>query len=439
MTADPILRRAATGPDFRRPPADRLGHLVGAVGGGSTLDEHLRTYGPVPYLGPDNALAELAAAAGLTGRGGAAFPTARKLAAVGSRRRAVVVANGAEGEPASAKDRTLLDVRPNLVLDGLQLAGEAVGARRLVLYLHRDAELAASLRWLIADRRRRGLDQRDVEIVEAPHRFLAGEESALAARVSGGPALPRFTPPRVFESGVDGAPTLVQNVETLAQLALLARYGDAWFRSAGTAAEPGTMLATIHTVRGRQVLEVPLGTPVTTVLVDPLNSGGATGAVLVGGYHGAWLRVDRARDARLANADLRPLGAAVGAGVLAALPRSACGLVETARVVRYLAGESAGQCGPCLNGLPAIAHGLDEIAGARPRQATVANVQRWSGLVEGRGACHHPDGTVRLVRSALAVFADEVVAHQRGMCTGTDHAPFLPVPRGLPTTDADWV
>ncbi len=142
-----------------------------------------------------------------------------------------------------------------------------------MLYLHRDAELAASLGWLIADRRRRGLDTRDVEIVEAPHRFLAGEESALAARVSGGAALPRSTPPRVFESGVDGAPTLVQNVETLAQLALLARYGDAWFRSAGTADEAGTMLATIHTARGRQVLEVPLGTPLTTVLVDPLTRG----------------------------------------------------------------------------------------------------------------------------------------------------------------------
>ncbi len=434
------IRRGSTAiaPEFRRLPDERVGHLVGAVGRGGSLAEHLQSYGPVPALGSGNTLADLAAAAGLTGRGGAAFPTDRKLAAVGAKRRAVVVGNGAEGEPASAKDRTLLVVRPNLVLDGLQLAGEAVGARRLVLYLHRDAELVATLDRLIADRRRLGLDRRYVEVVEAPHRFLAGEESALATKVSGGLALPRFTPPRVFEAGVRGAPTLVQNVETLAQLALLARYGVEWFRSAGTADEAGTMLTTIHTVRGRQVLEAPLGEPLTALLQDPLTAGGATGAVLVGGYHGAWLTVDRAREVRMANADLRPLGAAVGAGVLVGLPRSSCGLVETARVVRYLAGESAGQCGPCLNGLPAIAHGLDEIAGARPQQTTIANVRRWSGLVEGRGACHHPDGTVRLVRSALSVFSDEVDRHQRGKCTGTDRAPFLPVPRGLPTTDEDW-
>ncbi|MGB8021551.1 MAG: hypothetical protein WCF04_10020 [Candidatus Nanopelagicales bacterium] len=125
------------------------------------------------------------------------------------------------------KDKALLRARPHLVLDGLQLAAEAISARRFVLYLHRDTEMRGVLRRLIADRRRHGIDAHDVEVVEAPHRFLAGEESALANRDRGGLALPRFTPPRVFESGVDGAPTLVQNVETLAQLALLARFGSA--------------------------------------------------------------------------------------------------------------------------------------------------------------------------------------------------------------------
>lgn len=432
-TSGPEL--AVTGPTAA--PA-RVGHLVGVVGGGPGLADHLRTYGPVPALGSTGGLAELAASAGLTGRGGAAFPTARKLSTVGAQRRTVVVGNGSEGEPASMKDKALLRSNPNLVLDGLQLAAEAVSARRVVLYLHRDPDLGGALRRLIAERRAHGVDARDVEIVEAPHRFLAGEESALASRVSGGLALPRFTPPRVFESGVNGAPTLVQNVETLAQLALLARYGSAWFRSAGTDDEPGTMLTTAHARDGWVVQEAAIGTPLTVVLDDPLEPGGRTSAVLVGGYHGAWLPLDAARDLRLANADLRPLGAAVGAGVVAALPASTCGLVETARVVRYLAAESAGQCGPCLNGLPAIAHGLAELAGPRPRPEVVGNVARWSGLVAGRGACHHPDGTVRLVRSALTVFADEVELHRQGRCSGSDNAAFLPIPAGIPTTDEDW-
>lgn len=434
MTTATDLSRSAP---WQLSQAGRLGHLVGALGDGPDLASHLAAYGTVPALGRGS-LAELAEQAGLTGRGGAAFPTARKLATVGARRRAVVVANASEGEPASLKDKALLRARPNLVLDGLQLAAAEVGAVRVVLYLHRDPRLSAELAAQLAQRQRAGVDLRPVEIVAAPHRFLAGEESALATKVSGGLALPRFTPPRVFEAGVDGAPTLVQNVETLAQLALLARFGPAWFRSAGSESEPGTMLTTLHTSGGRRVAEAALGTPLAALLGDLNSPTTPAAAVLVGGYHGVWLPADRARDLRLANADLRPHGAAVGAGVLAALPAGNCGLVETARVVRYLAAESAGQCGPCLNGLPAIANGLLELAGTHPSDRVVADVQRWSGLVSGRGACHHPDGTIRLVRTALTVFAEEIARHQQGHCSASSNVAFLPVPNTIPTSDDDW-
>jgi NADH:ubiquinone oxidoreductase subunit F (NADH-binding) len=117
--------------------------------------------------------------------------------------------------------------------------------------------------------------------------------------------------------------------------------------------------------------------------------------------------------------------------------------VETASVVRYLALESAGQCGPCLNGLPRIAAALAEIAGgsgtSRTRSQAVADVERWSGLVTGRGACHHPDGTTRFVRSALRTFAAEVDRHQRGRCTATVTRPFLPVPKDAARTEQDWI
>ena len=112
--------------------------------------------------------------------------------------------------------------------------------------------------------------------------------------------------------------------------------------------------------------------------------------------------------------------------------------METARVVRYLALESAGQCGPCLNGLPRIAAGFVELATGRPRPTTIEDLQRWSGLVTGRGACHHPDGTARFVRSALVTFAAEVDRHARGRCSATSTAPFLPIPAAAARTEDDW-
>ena len=414
-----------------------LPRLLPSSGQPMDLSAHLKTHGPTPYRGGPGMLIHTIESAGLTGRGGAAFPTHRKLTAVGSQKGVpVVVANGAEGEPASDKDKALLWSSPHLVLDGLQLAAEAVGAREVHVYIHREPRLWERLQSVLADRAAAGVDRRSVNLVSAPPRFLAGEESALASRVEGGSALPRFTPPRVFERGVHGAPTLVLNVETLAQLALISRYGPAWFRAFGTDAEPGSMLTTVRLSNGGGgVAETAIGTPIAELLrlaEHPAQ------AVLVGGYHGAWLSSDQAGHLTLSNADLRPLGAAVGAGVLAALPTNRCGLIESARVVSYLAMESAGQCGPCLNGLPRIAATFSQLAHKGSTASTRDDLQRWSQLVERRGACHHPDGTVRFLRSALNVFADEVVLHEAGRCSATTGEPFLPIPAGSPAYEEDW-
>ncbi|HZX97908.1 MAG TPA: NADH-ubiquinone oxidoreductase-F iron-sulfur binding region domain-containing protein [Dermatophilaceae bacterium] len=414
-----------------------LPRLLPADGQPMDLAAHLRVHGPTPYRGGARMLIHTIESAGLTGRGGAAFPTHRKLTAVADQKgTAVVVGNGAEGEPASSKDQTLLWSSPHLVLDGLQLAAEAVGARKVHLYVHREPRLVRRLELALAERATAGLDRIKVGLVTAPARFLAGEESALANRVEGGAALPRFTPPRIFERGVNGAPTLVQNVETLAQLALISRYGPAWFRAVGTEAEPGSMLTTVRLANGGGgVAETPLGTPLARLL--RLAEYPAQ-AVLVGGYHGAWLTPEQASRLTLSNADLRPIGAAVGAGVLAALPADRCGIVESARVVRYLALESAGQCGPCLNGLPLIADTLVQLANHRSAPSARGDLQRWSKLVERRGACHHPDGTVRFLRSALTAFAGEVALHEAGRCSAGSYEPFLPIPAGSPDHKDDW-
>jgi NADH:ubiquinone oxidoreductase subunit F (NADH-binding) len=319
------------------------------------------------------------------------------------------------------------------VLDGLQLAAEAVGASEAYLYLHRGT--GSGLEQALAGRQARRLDRVDVILADAPPRFLAGQETAVVNRIGGGPALPTSSPPRVSERGLRGRPTLVQNVETLAHLALIARYGPQWFRAVGTMAQPGSMLVTLHRPGGGyRVTEAAAGMPLRALLgADP-----DVQAWLAGGYHGSWLPLPGSAALTLDNQTLRPHGAAVGAGVLAALPSRFCGLAESARVVAYLAAESAGQCGPCLNGLPRIAAGLAELAGLRPRRQTRADVERWAGLVTGRGACGHPDGTTRFVRSALRAFRPELARHERGHCSAATRRPFLPLPGDFPTHEDDW-
>jgi NADH:ubiquinone oxidoreductase subunit F (NADH-binding) len=413
------------------------------------LNAHLARYGALPRAGGPRRIIGEVEAAGLTGRGGGAFPVWRKLAAAADCRPTPVVAgNGAEGEPASGKDRTLLWAAPHLVLDGLQVAAAACGSGSAVLYAQRNPRLHQRLAQAIAERAAAGMDAATVELREAPGRFLAGEESALASRLTGRTARPVYRPVRGLPRLGAGQPVLVQNVESLAHLALIARYGAAWFRATGTADEPGTMLATLHLPDGRvSVAEVPLGIPLASLLGITRAAGGEVvsgaagpvGAVLVGGYHGAWISAAQAAPLSLANAALRPFGAVVGAGVVAALPAGRCGLAESARVARYLALESAGQCGPCFNGLPRIAAALGHLAGPRPDPRVLADLDRWAGLVEGRGACHHPDGSVRFIRSALRVFAAEAGLHERGRCTGANAQPFLPLPDDPPRDEEDWI
>jgi len=302
-----------------------------------------------------------------------------------------------------------------------------------------------------AQRRAARLDRVPVQLVQAPPRFLAGQETALISHLNGGPAIPAFIPPRPADRGLGNAPTLISNVETLAHMALVARHGPDWFRAVGTPEEPGSMLCTVRRGDGvPRIIEVAIGAPLSALL-GPVsgqsqghheqghNDQGRQGAVLIGGYHGSWVPTSAAATLTLDNASLARADARVGAGIVITLPPDRCGLIETAEVVRYLALESAGQCGPCLNGLPRIAAGLAQIAGGRPRPGVRADVERWAGLVTGRGACHHPDGTARLVRSALVVFAAEADLHERGRCAVPRHAaPFLPVPQATARTEADW-
>jgi NADH:ubiquinone oxidoreductase subunit F (NADH-binding) len=420
--------RLLAGPDARRP--------IGLL-------EHERVHGQLP-LPPAKAqresarrLIDVIERSGLTGRGGAGFPTGRKLRSVAAGKgRPVVVANGAEGEPASAKDRLLLSRSPHLVLDGISLAAFAVGADRAFLALHRqEARLAESIAAAAEARAAAGIDEIPIEIVGIPGRYVSSEQSAIVQYLNGGRAVPTFSPPRTHERGFNGRPTLVNNVETLAHIALIARHGDRWFRSAGVPGAPGTMLVTVDGAVARPgVYEIELGTPAGAVL---MLAGGLTEppqAVLTGGYFGTWLPADVAWQLPLTRRDVAAAGGALGAGIIIALPESACGLAETARVIRYLADETAGQCGPCVFGLPALADALADLAYQGDRRAA-QQVSALMGLVEGRGACKHPDGAVQLARSALGTFSADTAWHRdNGPCYGVRRPPVLPIPGDM----ADW-
>jgi NADH:ubiquinone oxidoreductase subunit F (NADH-binding) len=378
------------------------------VDGITTIGGHLHRHGPIPALSGEQIRA-MVSEAGLTGRGGAGFPTHRKLDAVAAGDNAVVIANAAEGEPASSKDRNLLTYAPHLIIDGIVLAARATGAGEAHIYV--PAPLADPIHRAFAERR----DPLPVTVHIAADTFISGEESAVVSAIGGGAPLPRDKAVRIVERGLHGRPTLVQNVETLAHLALISRYGPDWFRRQGTLEEPGTFLATISGAVARPgVHEFPYGVRLGDVIAAAGNATDRLDAIMIGGYHGAWIPADP--DIPISRAGLARYDATPGAGIVHALPHGSCGLVATAGIVSYLARESAGQCGPCVNGLPRIADTFDALArrNAHPRLAD--DLEYLSRLVSGRGACRHPDGTVRLIRSSLRMFAGEARAHSTGRC-----------------------
>jgi NADH:ubiquinone oxidoreductase subunit F (NADH-binding) len=403
------------------------------------LATHLRRHGPLPALSPA-AIVNDVDDSGLLGRGGAGFPTGRKMRTVAAgHRRAVVVGNGCEAEPASNKDHVLLKQSPHLVLDGLALAARAVGAREIHLVLHQQSQARAALVDALAERGRLKVDSTKVQLHAVPARYVASEESALVQFLNGGPAKPAFTPPRPYESGVGGRPTLINNIETLANIALITRYGPGWYRCVGDPGEPGTMLVTVSGPNvDRSVLETATGATVDHVLAAGGVRLADCQAVLVGGYFGTWFSSATAPRLALTQAAMRSAGGALGAGIVVGLPHTSCGLTETARVAAYLAAHTAGQCGPCFNGLPAIAAALQRLAYGPWDESLAGPLNRWLSVVPGRGACRHPDGAIRLVASALRLFSADVDAHRGGFrCRYVGARPVLPVP-DLAAASGPW-
>ena len=389
--------------------------LIARAAGAESLTAHLHRLGPMPAL-PSGALIAEVEASGLLGRGGAGFPVGRKWRAVAERAAggAVVLANGAEGEPLSFKDRSLMTARPHLVIDGALLAARAVGASDIIFYVgaeHRTAD--AALRQALAERT--GEVRGRTRIVAAQAGYVSGEESAAVHYVNAGDARPTASPPRPFERGVGGRPTLVQNVESLALAALIARRGHAWYQGLGRARGIG-LLTVSGAVNRAAVHEIELGATLSDAAAAAGGLRGDVRAVLLGGYFGGWADLHEQWRLPLDAPSMRARGLALGCGVVHFLPSDTCGVEATARFMTYLASQSARQCGPCVFGLSAIAGATQRLAAQSPQPGDLDRIVRWSGQLTGRGACHHPDGAAALMHSALQVFADDFAGHQHRRC-----------------------
>ncbi|WP_020390263.1 NADH-ubiquinone oxidoreductase-F iron-sulfur binding region domain-containing protein [Kribbella catacumbae] len=382
--------------------------LAGLQDGRADLQRHLQTHGPLPELTRES-YSELATAVGLRGRGGAAFPVALKLADLPARGIEAVVVNGSESEPVSRKDRLLLTMAPHLVLDGATGLARALKAPLVIVAVH-DAAAAASVRTALLERQ----DGVEVQVADTPGRFVAGEARAVLSVLEGGPSVPPGRKVLPTRKGYHRRPTFLSNVDTFAQLAVLARLGSHEFSSTGLISEPGTQLLTIDgSVERPGVVETPTGTPLEALL---RFAGASQGPVLVGGYHGKWLPNDSSRPETSG-----------GAGIILALGTDTCPLGEAHRVAQWLASQSAGQCGPCVFGLAALVDDFERLLAGDP--AGWHDAQRHLGLVPGRGACAHPDGSARFLVSALEVFDDDVRQHLAGGC-GRPVRGVLPVPGG---------
>jgi NADH:ubiquinone oxidoreductase subunit F (NADH-binding) len=405
--------------------------------GAMSLQTHIDTHGELPAARRRDprgaaALIDQVEQAGLGGRGGAAFPTAKKMRTVAAGRgKPVVVVNAMEGEPASLKDRTLLETLPHLVLDGAALAARAIGAEEAIVCACESASVGIE-RTTCAIGERERLPGRWPRIVlrTAPEGYVGGHESALVSHLNGGAPKPTFSPPMPFERGVRRRPTLVNNAETLAHVALIARHGPRWFRELGLSDQPGSTLVTLSgPLSYPGVYEVEYGASLSSLLDAAGGTASRVRAALFGGYAGTWVDGRSLSSLALSDTHLAPHGASLGAGVVLLLSEDACPVAETARAMRWLAGQSAGQCGPCVHGLDALATTFEQVCtGADPKHA-VARIERLAALVSRRGACSHPDGTARFGLSAVEVFSDEFADHtHHGACDACARPFELPLP-----------
>ena len=365
---------------------------------------------------------------GLRGRGGGGFPAGQKWD--GARRQKAekkyIVCNGDEGDPGAFMDRSIMEGNPHSVLEGMMIAGLAVGSDEGYIYVRAEYPLAVRrLKAAIANAEEYGLLGDHIMGTDFSFRihvnmgagaFVCGEGSALTASIEGNRGMPRVKPPRTIEHGLWAEPTVLNNVETFANVPLIVRNGVDWYRSIGTKTSPGTKaFALTGNVVNTGLIEVPMGTPIREVVFDiggGIRNGKKFKAVQIGGPSGGATTASQEHlDLPLDFDSLKGIGAMIGSGGLVVMDEDTC-MVETARFfMEFTQKESCGKCVPCREGTKRMLEILDRIIANQGTLEDLDLLEELADTITNTALCGLGQSACKPVQSTLKYFRDEYLAH----------------------------
>ena len=362
----------------------------------------------------------------LRGRGGGGFPTGRKWQQVARQpeKTRYVVCNGDEGDPGAFMDRSVMEGDPHRMIEGMMIAAYAVGAQEGYIYVRAEYPLAIErLRIAIRQAEELGLLGDHIlgtdfsfrlHINRGAGAFVCGEGSALTASIEGKRGMPRVKPPRTVEQGLWGKPTVLNNVETFANVPMIIKNGAEWYQGIGTPDSPGTKaFALTGNVKNTGLIEVPMGITLREVIFDiggGIRGGKGFKAVQIGGPSGGCL-TEKDLDAKLDFDSLKKIGAMIGSGGMVVMDEDTC-MVEVARFfMSFTQRESCGKCVPCREGTKRMLEILERIVGGTAVIEDLAELQEIADVVQNTALCGLGQSAPKPVLSTIRAFADEYREH----------------------------
>ena len=386
---------------------------------------------------------------GLRGRGGGGFPAGRKWDGARRQKSEVkyIVCNGDEGDPGAFMDRSVMEGNPHSVLEGMMIAGRAVGSHEGYIYVRAEYPLAVSrLKAAIALAEEYGLLGDNImgsdfsfriHVNRGAGAFVCGEGSALTASIEGKRGMPRVKPPRTIEQGLWAKPTVLNNVETFANVPLIIRNGVDWYRSIGIKTSPGTKaFALTGNVVNTGLIEVPMGTTVREVIFDiggGIRKGKAFKAVQIGGPSGGCCCASEEHlNLPLDFDSLKGIGAMIGSGGLVVMDEDTC-MVETARFfMEFTQKESCGKCVPCREGTKRMLEILNRIVANKGTLEDLDLLEELADTITNTALCGLGQSACKPVQSTLKYFRNEYLRHV------VDHyCPICNKEKPHPVIDAD--
>jgi len=380
-------------------------------------------------MAPGEEVIKVISDAGLRGRGGAGFPTGKKWQftreAPGEPR--YLVLNGGEDEPGSKKDRVLLENLPHLVIEGTILGAYAIAAAKAYLYINARYDAALnSVNEALSEAKNAGYwgsnvlgssFTLDIEVVPAPHNYVAGEDTAVLEVIEGKKPLPRQKPPFPVTVGLFGKPTAVNNVETLANVAPIVLKGADWYRKFGTAESPGTMIFSLNDDVNRPgVYELPFGTPLRYLIEEcggGMKGGKRIKAIMPAAPSSAFLPLDKI-DTPLDHNSMREAGAALGCGVVKLVSEDSCIVEELVKIADFFAAESCGQCPACRMETNTLAMMIKKVQAGQGGQPIIEQFGKILAFNKGKGFCNLIAMPGPPIESAIKLFPADFQAHLNG-------------------------